>query len=288
MSSSAQASTRTNDEEPTTVLQLTPINPITKVSLKEGGEGIRPSLTVEDEPVFLGGNGITGIIDPGLSRSVMKIYLKGSRMFLFCQHANDGLRGRVIHNGMLLLPGTRHRVREKDIIGLTTLEDSDTMQYAYRLERREKQQAVQQEQPATAKATAPNNTNTNNNKLPPQVAEETMCAICMEIMVQPTTIVPCGHNFCKPCLAQHPSSHCATCRGPIQQPIPCRSLENLIHIFTSSQCQQLSIYDPADLSSYYERTSKKRSPAKVSKRNARQKTTTRRAGTAQGGMINIL
>ena len=77
------------------------------------------------------------------------------------------------------------------------------------------------------------------------VHDELCCAICLDIMVQSTLCVPCGHSFCQSCLAhQTPSSAtttttattttCPTCRRNITGTVPNRQLDNVIGLVMPS------------------------------------------------------
>lgn len=256
------------------ILQLTPYNAESREVLPKE---IRPRLTITtDPPVYLGDNDSTGIVDQNLSHTVVKVYLKRNKIFAF---PLPNTQGSAWVNNAPLIPGTRRQINVGDILGLTTSSDPSpkTMDYAYKVQRAEApvapSTAIAVQVPAGDSSTsiAPS----ASASFPPEVAEETMCAICMEIMFQPRTIVPCGHCFCERCIRGQ--VQCASCRGPIDGKAPCRNLENLISIFTS--CKDIAIYDKGDLTCYTNRTSKKRSPAKMSKNNHKNAKVARRVLT---------
>ncbi|GKY98943.1 hypothetical protein MPSEU_000850100 [Mayamaea pseudoterrestris] len=62
--------------------------------------------------------------------------------------------------------------------------------------------------------------------------EECFCPYCLEIQVQSTTLVPCGHAFCKECVSS--CNECPTCRTAVQSQVPCRTVDNIIHSMVKS------------------------------------------------------
>jgi RING-type zinc-finger len=88
--------------------------------------------------------------------------------------------------------------------------------------------------------------------LPKEVGEEAMCAICMEIMLEPTTVCPCGHSFCRLCLTGQ--SECAECRGPIASQVLCRSLQNLIEQLVKLQTNGTTVFENEDFENFKNRS----------------------------------
>jgi hypothetical protein len=62
--------------------------------------------------------------------------------------------------------------------------------------------------------------------VPNPAHEEFTCPCCLEIIVHATTLVPCGHTFCRACWVDGPTCH--TCRAPCQGTVACRALDNAI------------------------------------------------------------
>ena len=244
----------------------------------------RPVLTVDSlatSVVYLGDNDTTGIVDPALSPNVVKLYEKRGKLFAFC--CRDG-RGLVTLNGMSLPKGGRRELRDGDVLVLMS-ENADDGAYFYRVgqppddDDNAAAAVVEDSQEGTAAVAPLSHTNTApaaaaapaGQPFPPQVSEDTMCAICMEIMVEPQTIVPCGHSFCKGCLQTQ--TECAECRGPLHGQVTCRSLQNLIGDLVEVATTQphLAIFDKEDLESYHGR--------KAQATRASSSTTTRAATT---------
>lgn len=61
-----------------------------------------------------------------------------------------------------------------------------------------------------------------------KVSEQLCCGICLDIMVYPQTIVPCGHTYCGSCLADIEKSHCPECRSAMTSLVPALQLKSLI------------------------------------------------------------
>lgn len=245
------------------LVRLVPINACTKETLSG-----RPILTVGpgSPTIYLGDNDSTEIVDPMLSHQVVKVYEKRGKTYAFCFH--DGM-GVVDLNGNTIDKGGRRELKDGDILALRSEEDD--VKYSYIVQRSNNNNTPAEEEVAKIRnGCTPTNDDDNDdttaavaaaaaptgtmNSLPAQVGEQAMCAICMEIMVEPRTIVPCGHSFCKSCLLnQH---ECAECRGPIQGQVQCRSLQNLIASLVDVSTQQgsaVSVFDKEDLESYQNR-----------------------------------
>eukprot|EP00440_Ansanella_granifera_P026233 gb/GFBE01028488.1/.p1 GENE.gb/GFBE01028488.1/~~gb/GFBE01028488.1/.p1 ORF type:complete len:435 (+),score=70.62 gb/GFBE01028488.1/:1-1305(+) len=62
---------------------------------------------------------------------------------------------------------------------------------------------------------------------------ELRCHICTEALYECLTIVPCGHNFCAPCLLRwrRNSPNCPECRAPIQQGVRNLSVDKVVETF---------------------------------------------------------
>jgi hypothetical protein len=59
-----------------------------------------------------------------------------------------------------------------------------------------------------------------------------------------TTLVPCGHVFCKVCV----QTNCPTCSAIVKSTVTCRPLDNMISVFARE-----NVLDAADVDVYRER-----------------------------------
>lgn len=74
----------------------------------------------------------------------------------------------------------------------------------------------------------------NNNPPLSRVLEpELECHICAQALYSCLTVVPCGHNFCAPCLLKwrKNSPNCPECRTPIQQAVRNLSVDKVVETF---------------------------------------------------------
>jgi len=72
-----------------------------------------------------------------------------------------------------------------------------------------------------------------------KIADEINCSICLDILVNPLTLVPCGHSFCTTCCLADSAKRgrhrktlcfekCPQCRHPIKETVRSRELDSLI------------------------------------------------------------
>jgi Zn-finger nucleic acid-binding protein len=81
------------------------------------------------------------------------------------------------------------------------------------------------------------------------VLDQMCCAICLDILVNPQTIVPCGHTYCGSCLTE--IDNCPECRGSITSRVPALQLNGLIESLVQQQVPNM--FNPSDLEHYQER-----------------------------------
>mmetsp|Transcript_41005 Transcript_41005/g.46581 ORF Transcript_41005/g.46581 Transcript_41005/m.46581 type:complete len:241 (-) Transcript_41005:375-1097(-) len=79
-----------------------------------------------------------------------------------------------------------------------------------------------------------------------KITDHVACPICMEILVQATILIPCGHRFCKDCC---PDVECANCRTKIQAYIPDRGMDALLSELVKEKCLETD-----DSNMYMQRT----------------------------------
>jgi len=72
-----------------------------------------------------------------------------------------------------------------------------------------------------------------------KISDDINCSICLDILVSPRTLVPCGHTFCRSCCSSDSIQNemhrqilsftkCPHCRQPVKEMVPSRQLESLI------------------------------------------------------------
>lgn len=92
--------------------------------------------------------------------------------------------------------------------------------------------------------------------LPPNALEELYCPVCLEIMAQSVTLIPCGHTFCNSCVR----TECPTCRATCPNRVTCRSLNNLIATWVQLP-PDISPFPPDDVAFYQQRIQTEQAPA---------------------------
>jgi hypothetical protein len=201
----------------------------------------RSDISVPTGMLTLGKNGTTGIADSDLHRRVARIIHTEQPPHLEMVVELQSI-GKVSVNGELV--GRHIFLKNKDIVRL----HASRLSYDYRVRLDSApihdnnvsapiselsttavimQQPISQQAPANEDAMTASKT---SQPPPPShlhaIAEEFHCALCLEIQVESTLLIPCGHAFCKGCVEK--SEHCITCRQPITSTIPCRPINNAI------------------------------------------------------------
>ena len=225
-----------------------------KAVVEEGKEILRDGISqrydlrMHHGKVYFGRNSSTGIADENVARKECLLGLD-----------EDGLievsyvKSQVWVNGIPVPPLQKHTLRENDRI---TLRDG---RYPYVVCR---EGAAPPAAPAVAPATAAlsparspgrkRNATRAALDATPEISQSTLdefhCAICFEIQVQPTALVPCGHTFCSTCSQ---AAECAVCREKVQMRVPNIPLNNVISDFTE---QDPSPFKTDDIGTYRERT----------------------------------
>jgi hypothetical protein len=132
--------------------------------------------------------------------------------YIMDKHSRDG----TYVNGKKIPPKTRHSLKHGDLVafGKLLLDESNCYTYVY------------QRVPSL-----------NSN-----VRAEVTCTVCMGFFIDPYSVTPCGHTFCRDCIggwlqATDNKTDCPLCREEICCPfaIPCRMANTV-----------LKDYSPAD------------------------------------------
>ena len=234
----------------------------------EPGEA-RPVLELQSSPnvqqsdqLHLGRNGKTKISAPRMSRKIAKVHwiMTATTPELYIQ--STGGYGFVHINAKPLLSLQSCHLPNGDIVSLQCPEKLSS--YDYRVEIKLGTTTAQ------INTATPAPTVTKRQKLDP--TEEFICAICLEIMVEPVNVIPCGHSFCSSCLTDS-VSECHTCRSVLtQRPIPARSLNHAIALLVE---YNPGLFATDDVEHYRLRTAgtnlagsanRRKSPTRASKR----------------------
>ena len=203
---------------------------------------------------FLGRNSTTGIAAQDVMRKECTVEMEKDGSLLIAN-----IKTSVWVNGMPLLPGAKQKLTEG--LTISVLEGL----YPYTVVSAEASVAGKRHSPSrkrtAAKAALPPSSPTPrkpaavatpvkaSSALSSATLEEFCCPVCLEIQVQATTLVPCGHSFCLAC--QRSASECPTCRARIQTRVPCRALNNVIAALASGG----HFLDDEDVQHYHERMS---------------------------------
>ena len=95
-----------------------------------------------------------------------------------------------------------------------------------------------------------------------KISDEINCAICLDILVNPRTLVPCGHSFCRSCcFSNNPRktlifNKCPHCRQAIVDTVPSRKLESVINTLVT--VPNLLFRNDDDKQHYLERRKKEK------------------------------
>jgi Zinc finger, C3HC4 type (RING finger) len=74
-----------------------------------------------------------------------------------------------------------------------------------------------------------------------KLSEQLCCGICLDLMVHPQTVVPCGHSYCGKCLQSHVTEQqqqqqpeCPECRAAMRSVVPARQLNGLMETLVTT------------------------------------------------------
>lgn len=192
-------------------------------AIRKGSEELRGGVTerpdiklVENQLTTLGKNAVTMVADMGLKRNILQVRLEPG-----CNELRivSVVSGRVSVNGELV---DAHTVLEAgDVLSLHAPQRA----YEYKVVF---EGGIAGPAPADASAAPPRVAAPGSCCLE-LIAEEFICAVCLDLQVQATTLVPCGHSFCKACVA----ATCPICSSAIHTTVSCRAIDNAIALLVS-------------------------------------------------------
>lgn len=187
---------------------------------------MRPSLKIRHDSsatLHLGRNVSTGIAFGEIPRKAATVLFKKSGKFHLERHSSHV---SVIRRDGSVVP-LSGPLEHDDVVRLYKQD------YAYRVQL----------------STETENTTTKENSMVFQeTGEECACAVCMEIIVNATALVPCGHLFCKDCLNN--ISECPNCRLPVQSKLPIKTMDNVIGKLVTAG----NVFSEEDVQHYASRT----------------------------------
>lgn len=221
------------------------------------GGGSLPTLELERpaSPVsppcqhVLGRNVNLGMVSPRMSRRLCTVqwgWFQGSPRLLVLVGGTGGkTQGRVrLNENYLANSRTKPSfLGDGDILALITVDNSTV--YEYRVE------ITSGGAPSTL-AVAELSSKKRRAPTPPssQGEDEFTCPICLDILVNTTTAVPCGHSFCSDCLGTN-LPECPTCRSAITGLFANRALDHAIRILMD---RTSGVFSPDNARHYRQRT----------------------------------
>lgn len=84
----------------------------------------------------------------------------------------------------------------------------------------------------------------------PACLEEFNCEICLDLIVQPVTLMPCGHSMCRQCWHDYKANTCPTCNTVCQHAGVSHKLNNVVAGFV--ECNEATGYFTADDVQHYQ------------------------------------
>ncbi len=158
----------------------------------------RPTIIIDSAAVHLGRNDDTKIMDPDLKEKVVKVYKNNKTGKFYAFVLEDG----VFVNNDSMPRGSRRELHLGDKI--TMLSDTLTEHQYLVVDKLAVGKAAAAPGPSPPKAIAAAAAPAGDGKasqtaasFPPQLGENATCPVCLETLLNPRTMVPCGHSFCK-------------------------------------------------------------------------------------------
>jgi len=293
-------------------VRLEPIHKVGEVLRSDAG-GQRPEVRIPTDGslISLGKNAITQIADSGLKRKCVSLQISSGTSGTNQLRVTRAIAQQVSVNGKLVEGNDGVVLLENDILALHAPEiayefkvvvDQGTLSKADEVDDTPASVSQDEEDFLGGASNITNNssstTTTTNNAAAAAataqhksaIADEFCCAYCLEILVHATTIVPCGHSFCRGCLEN--ATECPTCRGAVQTTVHCRSLDNAIATMVAHP--EVSVFAADDMEKYTERaeasssnncnTSPKKRAAVATRASARKKRKVGTSSTAAGAI----
>ena len=188
--------------------------------------------------LFLGRGGSTRISEPRMSRKIAKIqwtWIDAKPTLMIESVAGQG----TVQVNAKVLQSEPVPLLQGDVVSLISPDMSNAYDY-------------QVDMPACLKQSDSQSTHelqeSSSNKRQSSsidVSEEFSCSICLEIMVNPVSAVPCGHAFCGECLSAN-VRECPNCRAALHaKPVPSRPLGQAIALLVENQPDLFSSDDIA-------------------------------------------
>lgn len=232
------------------------------------GTPTRPLIEVHQAAEkFLGRNSTTQIHDPRISRKIAAVAWRfpndsSASSWELTLKLQVGTQGKVNVNDMPATTDTP--LFDGDIIAV--LASDLTVSYSYRVE-------IPDHPTSTTTTTTTSNSGAKKRPAPAateaaapaaptvDVSQEFVCAVCLDILVEAMTAVPCGHSFCRSCIAGN-VRQCPTCRTRLVcQPFPSRQLDEAIAQLVDGQPE---MFQGDDVEQYYTRSNRTKPPAAAS------------------------
>jgi Zinc finger, C3HC4 type (RING finger) len=94
---------------------------------------------------------------------------------------------------------------------------------------------------------------TSSHEVNEKVSEHLCCGICLDLLVHPQTVAPCGHTYCAKCLAgveKENDDKCPECRTVMVSVVPALQLKGVIEALVTTMP---GMFAEGDVDHYHER-----------------------------------
>lgn len=217
--------------------------------------------------VLLGRSRRTGIMEPTVSRHVARIEWNATSKELRLHCLLSTNQGALLHNGtvvrgvVVLKEGDSLSIGPNEPVSPLTQQN----QFSYRVQVVQEgeslaaaagEESQPETQPLHAAGSAATSTSTTATTVPAPprpllfqangVAEEVQCAVCMELCVQTTALVPCSHLFCAGCASS--LRECPSCRHAVTSTLGLPIVDKIIYQLLQKSCSSVTDTNVASLS----------------------------------------